>query len=177
VVVEFDAVATENRHESVTTRNKSIVFLTAVTIGIAIVAALQYWRRPPIDITIRDVTGYTDPRGVWMPFRLNLVLTNTSSDRVTVQQIHVVPDLEGFNEAYNLGQPEDLAPPLVIPPGQRTNHVVGITLLNANQMQEGTYLITFRIRLTTSAGEIERDIEGELDYAVDPTRRRLRYAT
>lgn len=159
------------------TRNKTIVFLTAVTIVIAIVAARQYWRRPPIEVTIRDVTGYTDPRPVWMPFRLNLVLTNTSNERVTVQRIHVIPDLDGFNEAYNLGEPEDLAPPLVIPPGQRMNHVVAITLLNASQMQEGTYPVTFRIRLTTSAGEIARDIEGELEYAVDPTRRRLRYAT
>ncbi len=90
---------------------------------------------PDLHVEIADVAGYTDNVPIWLPFRLNLRLTNTGDQSITIRRIDVEPDLDGVNEAYSAGAPYDLSPPILLEPGAERMHEVSVTVLNANQFE------------------------------------------
>ena len=107
---------------------------------LAALAALGYAILVPADplrVQLLDVSGYTDDVNIWMPFRVNLGLTNTGRDLVRIRRVHVEPDFDDFNEAYNVGTYE-LDPPLVVEPGNSLTYQAAVTLLNATQLQPGS---------------------------------------
>lgn len=129
---------------------------------------------PNLHVEIVDVAGYTDNVAVWLPFRLNLRLTNTGDESITIRRIDVEPDLDEVNEAFSAGAPYDLSPPILLEPGTERMHELSVTVLNANQLQERTYTLTFTVRLRTGAGEITETFPTQFVYFRDPARRVLR---
>ncbi len=129
---------------------------------------------PDLRVEIVDVAGYTDNVPVWLPFRLTLRLTNAGNESITIRRIDVEPDLDEVNEAYSAGAPYDLSPPILLEPGAERMHELSVTVLNANQLQERTYMLVFKVRLRTDAGEIEATFPAQFLYFRDPARRVLR---
>lgn len=149
--------------------------------GAAVVIAGAMWLafyfltdRPPLRVELVRVTGYTDAVTIWMPFRVTLAFTNLTDELLTVRQVHVAPDLEGFNEAYSFATPPELESPLGMAAGGNSSYEAAITLLNANQLQEQTFRTTFRVRIETDRGDVSQDFPAELAYVRDPKRRQLR---
>ena len=95
---------------------KALIWTVCALVAAGVVAYAILAPQNPLRVEVLDVSGYTDDVKVWMPFRLNLGLTNTGRDLITIRRVHVEPDFEGFNEAYNVGTYE-LDPPLVVEPG------------------------------------------------------------
>lgn len=122
-----------------------------------------------------NVAGYTDNVPVWLPFRLNLRLSNTGDQSITIRRIDVEPDLDEVNEAFSAGAPYDLSPPILLEPGTERMHELSVTVLNANQFQERTYMLVFTVRLRTDAGEITVKFPAQFLYFRDPARRVLRF--
>ncbi len=129
---------------------------------------------PDLHVEIVDVAGYTDNVPIWLPFRLNLRLTNTGDQSITIRRIDIEPDLDGVNEAYSAGAPYDLSPPILLEPGAERMQEVSVTVLNANQFQERTYMLVFTVRLRTDAGDIVTTFPAQFIYFRDPARRVLR---
>ena len=119
------------------------------------------------------MSGYTDDVKVWMPFRVNLGLTNTGRDLVTISRVHVEPDFDGFNEAYNVGTYE-LNPPLVIEPGNSLTYQAAVTLLNAIQLQQGTHALVLRVRVERNGEDAMYEFPAEFDQSQQPPQRALR---
>ena len=128
----------------------------------------------PLHVEVLDVSGYTDDVKVWMSFRLNLGLTNTGRDLVAIRRVHVEPDFEGFNEAYNVGTYE-LDPPLVVEPGSSLTYQAAVTLLNAAQLQQGTHPMVLRVRIDQNGQEETYEFPAEFDHSADPHQRAIRY--
>ena len=128
----------------------------------------------PLRVEVLDIAGYTDDVKVWMPFRLNLGLTNTGRDLITIRRVHVEPDFEGFNEAYNVGTYE-LDPPLVLEPGSSLTYQAAVTLLNALQLQPGRHAMVLRVRIQRNGEDVTYEFPAEFDQSQQPDRRALRY--
>ena len=151
------------------------LIIAALVLGVAgWVAFRALAGGPDLRIEVADVAGYTDNLPVWLPFRLTLRLMNAGDESITIRRIDVEPDLDDFNEAYSAGAPYDLSPPILLEPGAARMHEVSVTVLNANQLPERTYMLVFTIRLQTDAGEITARIPAEFVYFRDPARRVLR---
>jgi hypothetical protein len=131
-------------------------------------------RGPDLRVEIADVAGYTDNVPIWLPFRLTLRLTNAGDESITIRRIDVEPDLDDVNEAYSAGAPYDLSPPMLLEPGVGRTHELSVTVLNANQFPERTYMLVFSIRIRTNAGEVVRRVPAEFLYFREPSRRVLR---
>ena len=148
------------------------------TVGaLAVLGALGYAVLAPEDplrVDVLDVSGYTDDVKVWMPFRVNLGLTNTGRDLITISRVHVEPDFDGFNEAYNVGTYE-LNPPLVVEPGHSLTYQAAVTLLNAIQLQQGTHALVLRVRIERNGEENTYEFPAEFDHSQQPPQRALRY--
>jgi len=129
---------------------------------------------PDLRVEIADVSAYTDNVPVWLPFRLTLRLANAGNESITIRRIDVEPDLDDFNEAFSEGAPYDLSPPILLEPGAERMHEVSVTVLNANQLPERTYMLVFTVRLQTDAGEITARFPAQFLYVRDPARRVLR---
>ena len=145
--------------------------------AVAVVGALGYAifaPRGPLRVEVLDVSGYTDDVKVWMPLRLNLGLTNTGRDLITIRRVHVEPDFDGFNEAYNVGTYE-LDPPLAVAPGSSLTYQASVTLLNAIQLPEGTHPMILRVRIEQDGSEVTYEFPAAFDHSQDPSRRALRY--
>ena len=130
--------------------------------------------RDPLRVQVLDVSGFTDDVKVWMPIRVNLGLTNTGRDLITIRRVHVEPDFDGFNEAYNVGTYE-LDPPLLVEPGNSLTYQAAVTLLNATQLQEGTHPMVLRVRIEQNGEEVTYEFPAEFDHSQDPARRAVRY--
>ncbi len=130
-------------------------------------------RGPDLHVAVVNVGGYTDNMPVWMPFRVMLRLTNGGNESITIRRIDVEPDLDHFNEAF-AAAPYDLSPPILLEPGARRDYEAVVTVLNANQLPERTYMLVFIVRMRTDAGDIVERFPAELDYVRDPGRRALR---
>jgi hypothetical protein len=148
------------------------------TVGALVAAgALGYAIFAPQDalrVTVLDVSGYTDDVTIWMPFRVNLGLTNMGRDLITIRRVHVEPDFDGFNEAYNVGTYE-LNPPLVVEPGSSLTYQAAVTLLNAIQLQQGTHPMVLRVRIEQNGEEMIYEFPAEFDQSQQPHQRALRY--
>ena len=129
---------------------------------------------PDLRVEIVNVAGYTDNVPAWLPFRLNLRLSNTGDQSITIRRIDIEPDLDEVNEAFSAGAPYDLSPPILLEPGTERMHELSVTVLNARQFQERTYMLVFNVRLRTDAGEITVKFPAQLVYFRDPARRVLR---
>ncbi len=130
--------------------------------------------RDALRVEVLDVSGYTDDVRVWMPFRVNLGLTNTGRDLIRIRRVHVEPDFDGFNEAYNVGTYE-LDPPLVVKPGTSLTYQAAVTLLNAAQLQEGAHPLVLRVRIERDGEEVAYEFPAEFDHSREASRRALRY--
>ena len=128
----------------------------------------------PLRVEVLDVSGYTDDVKAWMPFRVNLGLTNTGREPITIGRLHVEPDFDGFNEAYNVGTYE-LHPPLVIEPGTSLTYQAAVTLLNAIQLQQGPHAMMLRVRIEQNGEEETYEFPAEFDHSQQPAQRALRY--
>ena len=131
---------------------------------------------PDLRVEVVEISGYTDPAPVWLPFRLALRLTNAGDESITIRRIDVEPDLDAVNEAYSAGAPYDLSPPILLEPGAERMHELSVTVLNANQLQERTYALAFTVSLRTNYGEIKATFPRQFVYFRDPARRVLRRA-
>jgi len=131
-------------------------------------------RRNPLRVEVLDISGYTDDVKMWMPFRLNLGLTNTGRDLISIRRVHVEPDFEGFNEAYNVGTYE-LDPPLVVEPGSSLTYQAAVILLNAIQLQPGTHAMVLRVRIDQNGDEVSYEFPAEFDQSAEPHQRAIRY--
>jgi hypothetical protein len=154
--------------------NKAAVWTAAVIAALGIAGYALFTTGNPLRVQVLDVSGYTDRLPVWMAFRVNLGLTNTGRDLITIRRIHVEPDFDGFNEAYNVGVVE-LNPPLVVTPGSSLSYQAQATLLNATQLQPGTHPLTLRVRIDQNGAEVVYEFPAEFDHAQDPARRALRF--
>ena len=159
-------------HRRRTTPSRIIVALVVIAIA-GWVGFRTFSGGPNLDVEIADVGGYTDKVPIWLPFRLTLRLTNTGNESITIRRIDVEPDLDGVNEAYSAGAPYDLSPPILLEPGATRSHEVSVTILNANQFDERTYVLVFTVRLRTNAGEIVKTFPRQFVYFRDPARRVL----
>ncbi len=128
----------------------------------------------PLRVQLLDVSGYTDRLPVWMAFRVNLGLTNSGRDLITIRRIHVEPDFDDFNEAYNVGIVE-LNPPLIVTPGSSLSYQAQTTLLNATQLQPGSHPLTLRVRIEQDGVDVTYEFPARFDHAQDPSRRALRF--
>lgn len=128
----------------------------------------------PLRVEVLDVSGYTDDIKVWMPFRVNLGLTNSGRDLIRIRRVHVEPDFDDFNEAYNVGTYE-LDPPLVVEPGNSLTYQAAVTLLNATQLQEGSHPLVLRVRIERDGDEVTYEFPAEFDHSPDASRRAIRY--
>ena len=132
-----------------------------------------YANGPDLRTEILEVSGYTDNVPVWMPFTLKLRLRNEGNESITIRRIDVEPDLDEVNEAFSAGAPYDLSPPILLEPGAERTHDLSVTVLNANQLPERTYMLVFTMRMETDAGEIVTRFPMQLRYFRDPARRLL----
>jgi hypothetical protein len=131
-------------------------------------------RRPDLRVVLVNISGFTEAGSIWMPFRFALNIRNAGGGTVTIERIHITPDVEGFNEAYNLEHPGDLAKPIRLEPGRTTSYQTSLTLLNALQLSERTHKVTFKVRIGTSDGDHDFDFPAELEHSRDPKKRTLR---
>jgi hypothetical protein len=132
-----------------------------------------YANGPELRVEVLEVSGYTDKVPVWMPFKLKLRLHNAGNESITIRRIDLEPDLDDFNEAYSAGAPYDLSPPILLEPGVERIHELTVTVLNANQLPERTYMLVFTVRMRTDAGEIVARFPMQLRYFRDPAQRLL----
>lgn len=147
-----------------------IVVLTAAA-GIVFRLAL----REPLRVEMLDVSGYTDDVKIWMPFRVTLGLTNTGRELLTLRRIHVEPDFEGFNEAFNV-QTYELNPALLLEPGSSLSYQAGVTLLNATQLADGRHALVLRVRIEEDNGEeTSFDFPARFEHSPQPERRTLQF--
>lgn len=163
--------------QSIRLLNKTPKALIWTVCALAAAGALGYAMLPPrnpLRVEVLDVSGYTDDVKVWMPFRLNLGLTNTGRDLITIGRVHVEPDFEGFNEAYNVGTYE-LNPPLVVEPGSSLTYQAAVTLLNAAQLQQGRHAMVLRVRIDQNGKEVSYDFPAEFEQSQQPDQRAIRY--
>jgi hypothetical protein len=145
--------------------------------GAAALGVLAYAIFAPQDalrVDVLDVSGYTDDVKIWMPFRVNVGLTNTGRDLITIRRVHVEPDFDGFNEAYNVGTYE-LNPPLAVEPGSSLTYQAAATLLNALQLPAGTHPMILRVRIEQNGRDTIYEFPAEFDHAQQPGQRALRY--
>lgn len=151
--------------------------LVGFTLSLALVglgwAIYDYWTRPSLRVELRDVSGF-DRTGGWMPFQFTLDLTNTGRSPVTIHRIHIVPDLDGFNEAYGLADQEDLSP-VRLQPGATLTHTARMTLFNAMVLPVRTYSIVFRMSVDTTQGSLAFEFPGEFVHTQTPATRKLTY--
>jgi len=153
---------------------KAAVWTAAVLVGLGIAGYALFTTGNPLRVQVLDVAGHTDPRPIWMTFRVNLGLTNGGRDLLTIRRVHVEPDFDDFNEAFNVGVVE-LNPPLVVTPGSSLSYQAQATLLNAAQLQEGTRRLVFRVRIEQNGEEVVYEFPAQFDHARDPARRALRF--
>ena len=137
----------------------------AIWTGVGLIAAAAtayalFSPRDPLQVQVLDVSGYNDDVKIWMPFRVTLGLSNRGRDPLVIRRLHVEPDFDEFNEAYNVNT-HDLTPPLRIEPGSRVSYQVIITLLNATQLQPGTRKLVLRARIETEGGVQTREFPAE----------------
>ena len=128
----------------------------------------------PLRVQLLDVAGYSDDVQAWMPFRVNVGLSNQGRDLLTISRVHVEPDFDGFNEAYNVGTYE-LNPPLRLEPGSSLTYQAAVTLLNATQLQPGTHRMVLRVRIDRNGREATYEFPAEFEHAANPGARSLRY--
>lgn len=172
-MIRFRLVAAQSRR--LLDKTPKAVIWTVCVLGAA--GALGYALfapQNPLRVEVLDISGYSDDVKVWMPFRLNLGLTNTGRDLITIRRVHVEPDFEGFNEAYNVGTYE-LEPPLVVEPGSSLTYQAAVTLLNAIQLQPGMHMVVLRVRLDQNGEEVTYEFPAEFDQSAEPQRRAIRY--
>lgn len=149
--------------------------VTTLLILLGMWMGFTYWaNRGDVRVRLVEVAGFTEDVRIWMPFSLTVELTNAGRRSTTIRRIDAEPDLEGYSEAYSLAAPYDLSPPLLLEPGVTRTHQIRVTLLNAAQLAERTYPVTFRIILDTTDGVVTAEFPAELEYSRDPTRRVLR---
>jgi hypothetical protein len=148
---------------------------TVAALAAAAALAVAIFRpQNPLRVEVLDVSGYTEDVKIWMPIRLNLGLTNTGRDLITIRRVHVEPDFEGFNEAYNVGTYE-LDPPLVVEPGNSLTYQAAVTLLNALQLSSGRHPMVLRVRIEQNGEEVTYEFPAEFDQSQQPQQRALRY--
>lgn len=136
--------------------------------------AAGWWvagRQPGLDVQLLDVGGFTAAGG-WMPFDVTVGFTNRGRDLVSVQRIEVEPDFEAFAEAYNTGNTE-IIPSLVLPPGTSASYRTRVALLNGSALPAGRRPLVFRIRVSTTGGDVVYALEGEFEQTAEPARRRF----
>jgi hypothetical protein len=153
---------------------KAVIRTAAGVAALAATAYAVFVPRDPLQVQLLDVSGYDDRADVWMPFRITLGLSNRGRDPIVIRRLHVEPDFEEFNEAYNVNT-HDLTPPLRIEPGSQVSYQVIVTLLNATQLQPGTRRLVLRTRVDTGDGVHVRDFPAEFDQSLDSTGRALRF--
>jgi hypothetical protein len=151
----------------------AVVWAVCIAAVIGVVGRAVLAPRDTLRVQVLDVAGYTDDVRVWMPFRVNVGLTNTGRDLITIRRVHVEPDFEGFNEAYNVGTYE-LDPPLVVEPGSSLTYQAAVTLLNALQLQPGRHPMVLRVRIEQNGDEVAYEFPAEFDQAQQPLERALR---
>jgi hypothetical protein len=152
----------------------AVIWTVCASALLAAAAYALFAPRDALHVEVLDVSGYTDDVRVWMPFRVNLGLTNTGRDLIRIRRVHVEPDFDGFNEAYNVGTYE-LDPPLVVQPGTSLTYQAAVTLLNATQLQEGAHPLVLRVRIDRDGDEVAYEFPAEFDHSQDASRRALRY--
>jgi hypothetical protein len=153
---------------------KALIWTVCALVAAGVLGYAIFAPQNPLRVEVLDISGYTDDVKVWIPFRLNLGLTNTGRDLITIRRVHVEPDFEGFNEAYNVGTYE-LNPPLVVEPGSSLTYQAAVTLLNATQLQPGRHAMMLRVRIEQNAEEVTYEFPAEFDQSQQPTQRALRY--
>jgi hypothetical protein len=172
-VIRFRLVAVQSRRLLHKTP-KAVIWTVCALAAAGTLAYAIFSPRNPLRVEVLDVSGYTDDVKVWMPFRLNLGLTNIGRDLVTIRRVHVEPDFEGFNEAYNVGTYE-LDPPLVVEPGSSLTYQAAVTLLNAVQLQAGPHAMVLRVRVDQNGEEVTYEFPAEFQQSQQPQQRALRY--
>lgn len=148
-----------------------------LAIAAALVGTAWWWwaaERSPLRVQVLDVSGYNEDQKAWMGFRVTVGLTNTGRDLVTIRRIHVEPDFDGFNEAYNVGTYE-LAPAIVVEPGSSVSYQAATTLLNAAQLPWARHTLRLRVRIEQDGADVEYEFPAEFDNAEQPGRRALRF--
>ena len=153
---------------------KALIWTVCALVAAGALAYAIFAPQNPLRVEVLDISGYTDDVKVWMPFRLNLGLTNTGRDLITIRRVHVEPDFEGFNEAYNVGTYE-LDPPLVVEPGSSLTYQATVTLLNAIQLQPGPHEMVLRVRIDQNGDEVTYEVPAEFDQSAEPPQRAIRY--
>jgi hypothetical protein len=153
---------------------KGAVWTAAIIAAAGIAGYTLFTTGNPLRVQLLDVSGYTDRVPVWMTFRVNIGLTNGGRDLITIRRVHVEPDFDDFNEAYNVGVVE-LNPPLVVTPGSSLSYQAQATLLNATQLQPGTRALTLRVRIEQNGEEVLYEFPAQFDHDLDPARRALRF--
>jgi hypothetical protein len=153
---------------------KTVIWTVCALGAAGALAYVVFSPQNPLRVEVLDVSGYTDDVKVWMPFRLNLGLTNTGRDLITIRRVHVEPDFEDFNEAYNVGTYE-LDPPLIVEPGSSLTYQAAVTLLNATQLQGGRHAIVLRVRIDQNGDEVTYEFPAEFEQSTEPQQRALRY--
>ena len=152
-----------------------------IWIAVEVVAVLgglwlgwSMFSRQPLTVTVGEISGYREDLKVWMRFNVALEIANVSGRTIGIDRIQVEPDLDAFNEAYGAAVPY-LTPPLLVQNDSTTQYTAVVTLLNAAQLPERTYNVTFRIQVETEDGDvISTETRGQFDYFHDPSRRALR---
>jgi hypothetical protein len=153
---------------------KTALWAVGILAALAVLAYTIFVPPDPLRVQLLDVSGYTDDGKIWMPFRVNLGLTNTGRELVRISRVHVEPDFDDFNEAYNVGTYE-LDPPLVVEPGNSLTYQAAVTLLNATQLQPGRHPMVLLVRIEQNGEEVAYQFPAEFDQSPDPSRRALRY--
>jgi hypothetical protein len=153
---------------------KTALWAVGILAALAVLAYTIFVPPDPLRVQLLDVSGYTDGGKIWMPFRVNLGLTNTGRELVRISRVHVEPDFDDFNEAYNVGTYE-LDPPLVVEPGNSLTYQAAVTLLNATQLQPGRHPMVLLVRIEQNGEEVAYQFPAEFDQSPDPSRRALRY--
>jgi len=167
------AVAASLAPDNMTRRRALWLAAGLLVAGVLAYAALR--ETNPLRVQLLDVTGYRDPMPVWMVLRVNLGLSNTGRDLLSIRSVRVEPDFAGFNEAFNI-ETLELHPPLVVEPGHSATYQAATTLLNANQLPEGRRDLLLRVRITRQDGiEQVYEFPADFDHAREPARRAIRF--
>jgi hypothetical protein len=172
-VIRFRLVAARSRRLFDKT-SKAVVGTVGACAVLGAVGYALFAPRDALRVEVLDVSGYTDDLKVWMPFRVNLGLRNEGRDLIRIRRVHVEPDFDGFNEAYNVGTYE-LDPPLLVEPGNSLTYQAAVTLLNATQLPVGPHPLILRVRIERDGDDATYDFPAEFDHSQDPSRRALRY--
>ncbi len=153
---------------------KAVTWTAAILAALAVVGYTVLPAADPLRVQLLDVSGFTDEVKVWMVFRVNVGLSNEGRDLLSISRVHVEPDFDGFNEAYNVGTYE-LNPPLRIEPGSSLTYQAAVTLLNASQLDVGLHRMMLRVRIDGSGRERTYDFPAEFQHSHEPKARALRY--